>query len=100
MSKFAVGEASTVPAASFRRAEAGLLAHPELHAVRRVLDSMRSDPDKFWECRGRGLKNKAGRRIPAHILARCFMRRSSGRFCKEFRSGIMSKGTAASSPEG
>ncbi|XP_044378719.1 uncharacterized protein [Triticum aestivum] len=46
MSKFAVGEASTVPAASFRRAEAGLLAHPELHAVRRVLDSMRSDPDK------------------------------------------------------
>ncbi|XP_037440171.1 uncharacterized protein LOC119308156 [Triticum dicoccoides] len=46
MSKFAVGEASTVSAASFRRAEAGLLAHPELHAVRPVLDSMRSDPDK------------------------------------------------------
>lgn len=46
MSKFAVGEASTVSAASFRRAEVGLLAHPELRAVRRVLDSMRSDPDK------------------------------------------------------
>ncbi|KAM3254878.1 hypothetical protein ACQJBY_048372 [Aegilops geniculata] len=104
MSKLAVGEAGTVSTASFRRAEAGLLAHPELHAVRRVLDSMLSDPDKFWECRGRGLKgslkNKDGRRIPAHILARCFMRRSSGRFCKEFRSGIMSKGTAASSLEG
>ncbi|XP_040245334.1 uncharacterized protein [Aegilops tauschii subsp. strangulata] len=149
MSKFAVGEASTVSAASFRRAEVGLLAHPELRAVRRVLDSMRSDPDKasrlyahihpgaveaimkwvtkcpefksknrapprcrfdrtyivslgpsFWECRGRGLNNKSGRRIPAHILARCFMRRSSGRFCKEFRSGIMSKRTAASSSEG
>ncbi|KAM3254879.1 hypothetical protein ACQJBY_048372 [Aegilops geniculata] len=128
MSKLAVGEAGTVSTASFRRAEAGLLAHPELHAVRRVLDSMLSDPDKasrlyahihpgaveaimkwvtkcpefksknrppprcpfdrtyivslgprFWECRGRGLKgslkNKDGRRIPAHILARCFMRR-------------------------
>ncbi|XP_044948376.1 uncharacterized protein LOC123397928 isoform X2 [Hordeum vulgare subsp. vulgare] len=129
MSKFAVGEASTASAASFRRAEAGLLAHPDLHAVRRVLDSMRSDPVKasrlyghihpgaveaimkwvakcpelkfkirppprcpfdrtyivslgprFWECKRRGQKNKAGRRIAAHIIARCFMQRSGGFF--------------------
>uniref|UniRef100_A0ACD5Y4I6 Uncharacterized protein n=1 Tax=Avena sativa TaxID=4498 RepID=A0ACD5Y4I6_AVESA len=33
---------------------------------------------RFWDRRRRGKKNKAGRRIPAHTLARCFMRKRNG----------------------
>lgn len=46
MAKFSRGEASTVSDASFQRADATLLASPELHPARRVLHTLRSDPFK------------------------------------------------------
>jgi hypothetical protein len=44
MSRFAAGEASTISDDLFRRADAHLLGHPDLHGASRVLHSMRSDP--------------------------------------------------------
>lgn len=55
---------------------------------------------RFWDCRRRGKKSKAGRRIPPHTLARCFMRkRNGGLFLKSSGEAIMSKKIAASSSE-
>ncbi|XP_047051004.1 uncharacterized protein LOC124656272 [Lolium rigidum] len=55
---------------------------PELKSKMRPKPSRSFDPTyfvslgpRFWDCRRRGKKSKAGRRIPAHTLAHFFVRK-------------------------